>query len=76
MAAEEKLPRHAFGAGPGAVRFISGHLRRAHGSISRSALAAFHGREAAMIFSSAYAAIVSTIVPLVTSGHGCSSPTS
>jgi glycine C-acetyltransferase len=29
-------------------------------------LAAFHGREAAMIFSSAYASIVSTIVPLIT----------
>jgi glycine C-acetyltransferase len=29
-------------------------------------LAAFHGREAGMIFSSAYAAIVSTLVPLIT----------
>jgi glycine C-acetyltransferase len=30
-------------------------------------LAAFHRREAAMLFSSAYAAIISTIVPLITS---------
>lgn len=52
-----------FGAGPGAVRFISGtyapHLEL------ETALARFHGREAAMIFSSAYATIVSVIVPLV-----------
>ena len=61
--AEEEATR-AFGAGPGAVRFISGtyavHLEL------EAKLAAFHGREAAMIFSSAYASIVSTITPLVT----------
>ncbi|MCH7565488.1 MAG: aminotransferase class I/II-fold pyridoxal phosphate-dependent enzyme [Gemmatimonadetes bacterium] len=61
--AEEKATR-AFGAGPGAVRFISGtygvHLEL------EAKLAAFHGRESAMIFSSAYAALLSTITPLVT----------
>ncbi len=61
--AEERATR-AFGAGPGAVRFISGtygvHLEL------EAKLAAFHGRESAMIFSSAYAAILSTITPLVT----------
>ena len=63
MAAEEAATRD-FGAGPGAVRFISGTYAP-HVALERE-LAAFHGREAAMIFSSAYAAIVSTLVPLVT----------
>ena len=63
MAAEEEATR-TFGAGPGAVRFISGTYGP-HVELERR-LAAFHGREAAMIFSSAYAAIVSTLVPLVT----------
>lgn len=53
-----------YGAGPGAVRFISGtydiHLEL------EQALAAFHGREEAMIFSSAYATIMGTISPLIT----------
>jgi len=53
-----------FGVGPGAVRFISGTYQ-AHVDLERK-LAAFHGREAAMIFSSAYATVVSTITPLVT----------
>jgi glycine C-acetyltransferase len=63
MAAEEKATAE-FGAGPGAVRFISGTYVP-HVALERR-LAGFHSREAAMIFSSAYAAIVSTIVPLVT----------
>lgn len=63
MAAEEEATQK-FGAGPGAVRFISGTYE-AHVALEAK-LAAFHGREAAMIFSSAYATIVSTIVPLVT----------
>ena len=54
-----------FGAGPGAVRFISGSYS-AHVDLERK-LAQFHARESAMIFSSAYASIVSTISPLVTS---------
>jgi glycine C-acetyltransferase len=62
--AEEKAARR-YGAGPGAVRFISGTYAP-HVELERR-LAAFHGREAAMIFSSAYAAVVSVIVPLTTS---------
>jgi glycine C-acetyltransferase len=63
MAAEEEATA-AFGAGPGAVRFISGTYR-AHVDLEET-LARFHGRDAAMAFSSAYATVVSTIVPLVT----------
>jgi glycine C-acetyltransferase len=61
--AEEAAARE-FGAGPGAVRFISGTYS-AHIELERK-LAEFHSRERAMIFSSAYAAMVSTLVPLVT----------
>lgn len=60
----EEAGSRAYGAGPGAVRFISGTYD-AHTELE-AALAAFHGREAAMAFSSAYATVVSTIVPLVT----------
>ena len=60
----EEAGTAAYGAGPGAVRFISGTYD-VHVALERE-LAAFHGREAAMAFSSAYATIVSTIVPLVT----------
>ncbi len=63
IAAEEEATAE-FGAGPGAVRFISGSYE-VHLELE-AALAAFHGRDAGMIFSSAYAAIVSTITPLVT----------
>jgi glycine C-acetyltransferase len=63
MEAEEKATAE-FGAGPGAVRFISGSYA-AHVALERE-LAEFHGREAGMIFSSAYATIVSTISSLVT----------
>jgi glycine C-acetyltransferase len=65
IAAEEEGSR-AYGAGPGAVRFISGTYD-VHVELE-ARLAAFHGREAAMIFSSAYATVVSTLVPLVTPG--------
>lgn len=61
--AEERAAR-AYGSGPGAVRFISGTYDM-HVALERR-LAAFHGREAGMIFSSAYATVLSTIVPLVT----------
>jgi glycine C-acetyltransferase len=64
MEAEERATAE-FGAGPGAVRFISGSYA-SHVALERE-LATFHGREAGMIFSSAYATIVSTITPLVTS---------
>jgi glycine C-acetyltransferase len=60
--AEEEATR-AFGAGPGAVRFISGTYQ-AHVDLERE-LARFHEREEAMIFSSAYATVVSTLTPLV-----------
>jgi glycine C-acetyltransferase len=60
--AEEEATR-AFGAGPGAVRFISGTYA-AHVELERE-LARFHGRAEAMIFSSAYATVVSTLTPLV-----------
>lgn len=60
--AEEEATR-AYGAGPGAVRFISGTYRQ-HLDLERE-LAAFHAREAGMIFSSAYGTILSTITPMV-----------
>jgi glycine C-acetyltransferase len=60
----EEAATKEFGAGPGAVRFISGTYG-AHLALEQK-LARFHSREAGMIFSSAYASIVSTIVPLVT----------
>jgi glycine C-acetyltransferase len=53
-----------FGAGPQAVRFISGTYAP-HVALEQQ-LAAFHGREAAMIFSSAYAAVVGILSPLIT----------
>ncbi|NNM32942.1 MAG: aminotransferase class I/II-fold pyridoxal phosphate-dependent enzyme, partial [Gemmatimonadetes bacterium] len=60
--AEEETAR-AFGAGPGAVRFIAGTYAP-HVALER-ALAGFHGREAGMIFSSAYATVMGTLVPLI-----------
>jgi glycine C-acetyltransferase len=54
----------AYGAGPGAVRFISGTYE-AHTDLEAQ-LAAFHGREAGMIFSSAYATIMGILGPLIT----------
>ncbi len=62
--AAEEATVHAFGAGPGAVRFISGTYRQHLALEAR--LARFHGREAAMISSSAYATTLGTLVPLVT----------
>lgn len=63
IAAEEESAQ-MYGAGPGAVRFISGTYSP-HVELEQR-LARFHSREAAMIFSSAYATVVSTIVPLTT----------
>ena len=63
VAAEEDAAAR-YGAGPGAVRFISGTYEP-HVALERR-LAQFHRREAAMIFSSAYATVVSTLVPLTT----------
>jgi len=63
IAAEEEGAAR-FGAGPGAVRFISGTYEP-HVALERR-LAAFHRRDAGMIFSAAYATIMGTISPLVT----------
>jgi len=51
------------GTGPGAVRFISGTWAP-HIALEER-LAAFHGREAAMIFSSAYATVMGTLPALI-----------
>ncbi len=59
----EEVTARAMGAGPGAVRFIAG-THTPHVALERD-LAAFHGREEGMIFSSAYAAVVSALVSLV-----------
>ncbi|WP_298818650.1 aminotransferase class I/II-fold pyridoxal phosphate-dependent enzyme [Chloroflexus sp.] len=55
---------HRFGVGPGAVRFISGTLAP-HVELEQR-LAAFHHRESAMLFSSAYATVLSVITSLTT----------
>ncbi|NQV61253.1 MAG: aminotransferase class I/II-fold pyridoxal phosphate-dependent enzyme [Alphaproteobacteria bacterium] len=54
----------AMGTGPGAVRFISGTWQP-HIDLETQ-LAHFHGRAAAMIFNSAYAAMVGILPPLIT----------
>jgi len=61
--AEERAVR-AFGSGPGAVRFISGTYAP-HVELERR-LAAFHGRESAMIFSSAYATVMGVLPAFIT----------
>ena len=58
----EEVTAREMGAGPGAVRFIAG-THSQHVALER-ALAAFHGRAEGMIFSSAYAAVVSALVSL------------
>jgi glycine C-acetyltransferase len=62
--ASEEAGARAYGTGPQAVRFISGtyapHIEL------EAALAAFHGREAALVFSSAYAAVMGVLPPLIT----------
>jgi glycine C-acetyltransferase len=61
--AEEEATK-IFGAGPGAVRFISGTYT-AHVELEKK-LALFHGRKAAMILSSAYVTSMGVIYPLTT----------
>ncbi|MCP4200577.1 MAG: aminotransferase class I/II-fold pyridoxal phosphate-dependent enzyme [bacterium] len=63
ISAEEEATR-AYGTGPGAVRFISGTYD-IHLELERR-LAGFHGREGAMLFSSAYATTMGTLPPLLT----------
>jgi len=64
IAAEEQGTKQ-FGVGPGAVRFISG-THKAHIDLEKR-LAKFHGRESAMLFSSAYVTSMGVITPLITS---------
>lgn len=52
-----------YGAGPGAVRFISGTYQP-HLTLE-SRLAAFHQRPAAILFNSAYNAVISTLAALI-----------
>jgi glycine C-acetyltransferase len=61
IAAEDDAVRR-FGSGPGAVRFIGGTWS-SHIELE-SRLAAFHQREAAILFSSAYAAMMGLLPPL------------
>ncbi len=61
--AEEESSRK-FGAGPGAVRFISGTYKP-HVELEEK-LAKFHNREAAMIFNSAYTTTMGVLSPLIT----------
>jgi glycine C-acetyltransferase len=61
VAAEEAATRR-FGTGPSAVRFISGTCEL-HVELE-ARLARFHGREAAMLFSAAYATVLGVLVPL------------
>ena len=53
-----------FGTGPGAVRFISGTYQ-VHKELEQK-LAEFHGREAAMIFSAAYATVMGVLPQFIT----------
>jgi glycine C-acetyltransferase len=62
IAAEEAGVRR-FGCGPQAVRFISG-TSAPHVELE-ARLAAFHGREAALLLSSAYAAVMGVLPALV-----------
>lgn len=61
--AEEGATR-SFGAGPGAVRFISGTYQP-HVDLEAK-LASFHGREGSIAYSSAYGAVISTLTSLIT----------
>lgn len=63
VAAEEAAVRR-FGTGPQAVRFISGTFA-SHLALEQR-LAAFHRREAAMLFSSAYATVMGILPALTT----------
>lgn len=59
MTAAEHVASQTYGNGPGAVRFISGTLK-VYTDLEQ-ALAKFHNRQAAMIFSSAFAANIAAI---------------
>ncbi len=59
----EELAVREFGVGPGAVRFISGTYKP-HIELEQK-LAKFHQKEACLIFSSAYTAVMSILVTLI-----------
>ena len=61
--AAEHAASEEFGTGPGAVRFISGTLK-VHRDLER-AIASFHGRDDAMVFSSAFAANLAVLFCLI-----------
>jgi glycine C-acetyltransferase len=61
--AEERGAR-GFGTGPGSVRFISGTFNL-HIELEER-LASFHGREAGMVFSAAYATVMGVLPQLIT----------
>ena len=63
IAAAETAARR-FGCGPGAVRFISGTCQP-HIELEKE-LARFHGRDACMLFSAAYAAVLGLLPQLIT----------
>lgn len=63
-----------YGAGPGAVRFISGSLK-VHRDLE-GAVAKFHGRDDAMIFSSAFAANLAVLFCLISGQNKDSKVTS
>src|SRR5207245_8472055 len=60
----EEQAAHAYGVGPGAVRFISGTYEP-HVKLEQ-ALADFHGRPAAMVAGSAYTAVAGVLFSLST----------
>ncbi len=61
--AEEEAARK-FGTGPGGVRFISGTYEP-HVELEKR-LARFHGRESAMVFSSAYSTVMGALPQFIT----------
>ena len=61
---EEEKATKKYGVGPGAVRFISGTFLP-HRNLEKK-LANFHGRDDAMLFSSAYTTVVGILSPLIT----------
>jgi glycine C-acetyltransferase len=62
----EAAAAEKFGTGPGAVRFISGTYRP-HIELEQK-LAAFHGRESAMLFSSAYTTMTGVLPQFISEG--------
>lgn len=63
LKAAEHAASEAFGTGPGAVRFISGTLK-VHRDLER-AIAAFHGREDSIVFSSCFATNLAVLFCLI-----------